>query len=66
MRCTRVNLERGHILVADIEELEQMDAPGIHAKRLNAKELLTHKNGETILYFQSQMEQLNSLEEIRF
>ena len=29
---------KGDILVADIEELEQMDASEIHAKRLNAKE----------------------------
>ena len=32
---------KGDILVADIEELEQMDASEIHAKRLNAKEVLT-------------------------
>ena len=34
------------ILVADIEELELMDASEIHAKRLNAKELFQPKNGE--------------------
>ena len=29
---------KGDIVVADIEELEQMDASDIHARRLNAKE----------------------------
>ena len=28
-------------MVADIEDLEKMDAPEIHAKRLNAKEVIT-------------------------
>ena len=32
---------KGDILVADIEELEQMDASEIYAKRLNTKEVLT-------------------------
>ena len=30
---------KGDILVGDIEELEQMDASEIHARRLNAKEV---------------------------
>ena len=47
---------KGDILVADIEELEKMDASEIHAGRLNAKEVLTPKNGETCLNSQSQME----------
>ena len=29
------------MIVADIEELEEMDAPELHARRLNAKEVLT-------------------------
>ena len=33
-------------MVADIEELEKMDASEIHAWRLNTKEVLTHQNGE--------------------
>ena len=41
------NLERRHF-VADTGELEKMDAPEIHAWRLNAKEVLTHQNGETL------------------
>ena len=28
-------------MIADIEELEEMDASEIHARRLNAKEVLT-------------------------
>ena len=28
-------------MVADIEELEEMDASELHARRLNAKEVLT-------------------------
>ena len=37
-------------MVADIEELEQMDASEIYAKRLNAKEVLTPMNGETFIF----------------
>ena len=32
---------KGDIVVADIEELEDMDASELHARRLNAKEVLT-------------------------
>ena len=32
---------KGDIVVADIEELEEMDASELHARRLNAKEVLT-------------------------
>ena len=39
-------IRKGDILVADTEELERMDASEIHAWRLNAKEVLTPKNGE--------------------
>ena len=40
---------KGDILVADIEELETMDASEIYSKRLNAKEVLTpQRNGEFI------------------
>ena len=41
-----VGILKGDVLVADLEELEKMDASEIHAKRLNAKEVLTHTNGE--------------------
>ena len=55
---------KGDILVADIEELETMDASEIYSKRLNAKEVIFPKeNGKFI--FQSQMDESNFLEEIR-
>ena len=47
---------KGDIMVADIEELEKMDASEIHARRLNAKEVQTPMRGEKFT-FQSQMEQ---------
>ena len=39
---------KGNILVADIEELETMDASEIYSKRLNAKEVIFPKRGEFI------------------
>ena len=41
---------KGDILGADIEELEKMDASEIHAKRLNAKEVLTPMNAEKFIF----------------
>ena len=35
-------------MVADIEELDKMDASEIHARRLNAKEVIFPKQGEYI------------------
>ena len=43
MLCTREAVWKGDIMVADIETLEQMDASELHARRLNAKEVLTLK-----------------------
>ena len=37
-------------MVAEIEELEQMDASELHARRLNAKEMLTHMKNEKIVF----------------
>ena len=34
MRCTRCGIWRGDIMFADIEELEEMDASELHARRL--------------------------------
>ena len=48
-------------MIASIEELEQMDASEIHAKRLNAKEVLTPKNGEMFTIPTAEMEQSKSL-----
>ena len=54
----------GDVLVADLEELETVDASEIYSKRLNAKEVIFPKeNGK--LFFQSQMDESNFLEEIR-
>ena len=39
---------KGDILVADIEELETMDASEIYSNRLNAKEVIFSKQGEFI------------------
>ena len=51
-------------MVADLEELESMDASEIYSKRLNTKEVIFPKeNGKFI--FQSQMDESNFLEEIR-
>ena len=37
-------------MAADIEELEQIDASEIHARRLNAKEVLTPMSGEKFVF----------------
>ena len=55
---------KGDIMVADIEELETMDASEIYSKRLNAKEVIFPQENET-LFFQSQMDESKRLEEIR-
>ena len=34
-------------MVADIEELEEMDASELHVRRLNAKEVLTAMKGDS-------------------
>ena len=39
---------KGDVLIADLEELETMDASEIYSKRLNAKEVLFPKQGEFI------------------
>ena len=39
---------KGDVLIADLEELETMDAPEIYSKRLNAKEVIFPKQGEII------------------
>ena len=41
---------RGDIMVADIEELEEMDASELYARRLNAKEVLTPMSGEKFIF----------------
>ena len=39
---------KGGVLIADLEELETMDASEIYSKRLNAKEVIFLKQGEFI------------------
>ena len=43
-----VRIWKGDIMVADLEELETMDASEIYSKRLNAKEVIFPKQGEFI------------------
>ena len=47
---------KGDTLVADIEELETMDASEIYSERLNAKEVIFPRQGE-IIFPQSQMDE---------
>ena len=39
---------KGDVLIADLEELETMDASEVYSKRLNAKEVIFPKQGEFI------------------
>ena len=55
---------KGDTMVADIEELEEMDASELHARRLIAKEVKFPKEYEKII-FQPQMDESNFLEKIR-
>ena len=51
-------------MVADIDELETVDASEIYSKRLNAKEVVfPNENGKCI--FQPQMDESHVLEEMR-
>ena len=59
--CTQGEFGRATKWLQTIEELERIDASDIHARRLNAKEVITPKKMD---FFQSQMDESNSLEEI--
>ena len=37
-------------MIADIEELEQIDASEIHARKINAKEVLTPMKGDSFIF----------------
>ena len=37
-------------MVADIEELEEMDASELHARRFNAKEVLTPMKSDNFIF----------------
>ena len=41
---------KGEIMIADSEEFGQMDASELHARRLNAKEVLTPMKGENFIF----------------
>ena len=41
---------KGDIPIADTEELEKMDATELHARRLNAKEVLTPMKGDNFMF----------------
>ena len=41
---------KGDILIADIEELEKMDASEIYSQRINAKEVLITQKGEEFIF----------------
>ena len=40
----------GDIVIADIEEMEEMDASELRARRLNAKEVLTPMKGDNLIF----------------
>ena len=61
--CTRGEFGKGDVLIADLEELETMDASEIYWKRLNAKEAIFPKQGEFI--FPIADGRIKPLEEIR-
>ena len=57
---------KGDIMVADIEELEQMDASELHCAKGSMQRMCQRqKKGYNFCYSQSQMEQSNFLEEIK-
>ena len=56
---------KGDVLVADLEELETMDASEIYSRRLNAKEGDFSQRKKVNLCFQSQTDESNLLEDIR-
>ena len=43
-------LGKGDIRVADVEELGNLGASEIHARRLNAKEMIAPKSGENFIF----------------
>ena len=42
--CTAGGIWKGDVLIAELEELETMDASEIYSKRLNAKEVIFPKD----------------------
>ena len=50
MYCMLVESRKGDILVADIGVLEEVDASELHARKLNAKEVLTPMKGDNFIF----------------
>ena len=50
MHSSRGGIWKGDILAADIEEPGNSAATEIHARRLNAKEIITSKKGEKFTF----------------
>ena len=50
LRYTRGGIWKGDILTADIQELEQMHASELHARRFNAKEVLTPQRSGNFIF----------------
>ena len=48
IRSVRGKIWKGDVLIADLEELETMDASEIYSKTLNAKQVIFPKQGEII------------------
>ena len=48
--CIVCGIWKGDIVVADIEELEQLDVSEIHARRLNAREVLTPMKRDNFIF----------------
>ena len=59
----REEIWKGHIMMADIEEMENLDSAEIHPRRLNATEVLTPQRRGKLSDSKPQMKQLNCLEE---
>ena len=49
-KISRLCMKRGDVMVADIEEWEEIDASEIHARRLNAKEVWTPMKGDNFRF----------------
>ena len=50
MHCSREGIWKGQILVADIEELEKLDASEIYPRRINAKEVLRSQTRDEFIF----------------
>ena len=53
-------ISKGDVLIADLEELETIDASEIYSKKLNAKEVIIFET-RRIYFFQSQMDEIKTL-----